>query len=99
MLDNFKTGNIVQQNDYKHIILLCKSSAKVVTISGDKVVTDFWKMVTDGVIFMILVAVTRKWWHVQSLINQGFGVIHPTVYRHGVTTVTSVTTFWWHLWK
>ena len=43
MLDNFKTGNIVQQNDYKHIILLCKSSAKVVTISGDKVVTLCWK--------------------------------------------------------
>lgn len=43
MLDNFKTGNIVQQNDYKHIILLCKSSAKVVTTSGDKVVTLYYK--------------------------------------------------------
>lgn len=43
MLDNSKTGNIVQQNDYKHIILLCKSSAKVVTISGDKVVTLYHK--------------------------------------------------------
>ena len=43
MLDNFKTGNIVQQNDYKHIILLCKLSAKVVTISGDKVVTLYHK--------------------------------------------------------
>lgn len=43
MLDNSKTGNIVQQNDYKHIILLCKSSAKVVTTSGDKVVTLYYK--------------------------------------------------------
>ena len=43
MLDNFKTGNIVQQNDYKHIILLSKSSAKVVTTSGDKVVTLYYK--------------------------------------------------------
>ena len=43
MLDNSKTGNIVQQNDYKHIILLCKSLAKVVTISGDKVVTLYYK--------------------------------------------------------
>ena len=43
MLDNFKTGNIVQQNDYKHIILLCKLSAKIVTTSGDKVVTLYYK--------------------------------------------------------
>ena len=43
MLDNSKTGNIVQQNDYKHIILLCKSSVKVVTTSGDKVVTLYYK--------------------------------------------------------
>ena len=43
MLDNFKTGNIVQQNDYKHIILLCKLSAKVVTTFGDKVVTLYYK--------------------------------------------------------
>ena len=43
MLDNSKTGNIVQQNDYKHIILLCKLSAKVVTTSGDKVVTLYYK--------------------------------------------------------